>query len=158
MGFPNEGWQPLAHNATDILVPGQWGARPCSGGLGEHLSGRGASLHRQESRLRPWRQSSCSGWKMSLPSEGALAFLSPANPATGLSQTDIPAGKKVLMGATALGGQSVGQILAGCRRAWRCSGFHSRPLWRLPGRLCVGRGAVRNRSGAGTPELPLPAA
>lgn len=28
LGFPSEGWQPLAHNATDMLSPGQWGARP----------------------------------------------------------------------------------------------------------------------------------
>ena len=23
LGFPTEGWQPLAHNATDMLDPGQ---------------------------------------------------------------------------------------------------------------------------------------
>lgn len=47
-GFPGEGWPPLAHNATDMLSPGQWGARPCSWGLGENLSREGgASLHRR---------------------------------------------------------------------------------------------------------------
>lgn len=47
-GFPGEGWPPLAHNATDMLNPGQWGARPCSWGLGENLSREGgASLHRR---------------------------------------------------------------------------------------------------------------
>lgn len=49
LGFPSEGWQPLAHNAMDMLSPGQsggWGVGPAPEGLGANLP-----LHGQESCL-----------------------------------------------------------------------------------------------------------
>lgn len=157
LGFPSEGWQRPAHNAPDMLGPGQWGARPCSQGFGEKLS-RSVEHHcRQESHLHPWRQDTRSSWKMTLSGKGTSAFLSSPSQAIDLPQPDIPAGKKVLMGATELGGCPGGAYSAWLWDGMGYSGFHSRSLWGLPGRLCVGRGAVRNRAGTRTPELLLPA-
>lgn len=46
LGFPSEGWRPLAHNSTDMLSPGQWGARPCPWGFGGNLSREGGASPR----------------------------------------------------------------------------------------------------------------
>lgn len=95
-----------------------------------------------------WMQRTSSSWKVSLPSKGTIAHLSPpplARP-TGLSQPDIPAEKKVLRGATELGRSSSGteqdRDLGAC------------PPWSLldaPGKLALGSRCCQNWSGAKAP-------
>ena len=50
LGLPSEGWQPLAHDAMDMLSPSQCrGLALPAGGLEENLPQKGGtSLHRQE--------------------------------------------------------------------------------------------------------------
>ena len=97
---------------------------PAPGVGGEPHGEGGVSLHRQ-SHFHLQRQSTCSSWKISLPSKGALGFLGPPNQATDLSQPDIPAGKRVLMGATEPGDHAVGPLLPGCRMGGGYPSFHN---------------------------------
>lgn len=85
--------------------------RTCSAQVSENLSG-GWSFTAPPGILPPAikAESTFFSWRASLPSKGSLAFLSTLCQTHGLSQPNIPAGKKALMGAAGLGDCRVGHL------------------------------------------------